>query len=167
MDTRLDLSRATAHGTQLIEIHDWLRDQLDLLVEQVDDYASANGPLPQPLQVHCLAFCSALDRHHTGEDREVFPALAAANPGLAPVIARLQQDHRMLEGMILRLTALVRDLAAPGFSVTPHDPDGTPGEDEQRRRRTISGEVGQVAALMESHFAYEERQITTALNQLH
>ena len=57
----------------LERVHDELRAQLGEL-----QAAAASGTAPardRPLAVHCLAFCDALTRHHTGEDAGVFPAL--------------------------------------------------------------------------------------------
>ncbi|HEY5223342.1 MAG TPA: hemerythrin domain-containing protein [Microbacteriaceae bacterium] len=44
----------------------------------------------------CHGFCAALDRHHRGEDRALFPAIEAAYPHLAPVLRALEQDHSEL-----------------------------------------------------------------------
>ena len=54
------------------------------------------------LRTHCVAFCSAVARHHTSEDRDVFPALAAQVPVLGPVLAELQHDHRLVAGILQR-----------------------------------------------------------------
>src|SRR5690242_7801496 len=69
-----EYSRFRAYGQQLIEIHIGLRDMLADLRE---------GYVPDAeLGVHCLAFCAAVTRHHTGEDTGVFPLLAERHPGL-------------------------------------------------------------------------------------
>jgi hemerythrin-like domain-containing protein len=42
-------------------------------------------------------------RHHPKESRLLFPMLARVQPELAPVIARLEQDHEMGEGRVREL----------------------------------------------------------------
>ena len=48
------------------------------------------------LSSHCLSFCTAVHTHHSGEDAQLFPALRAAAPGLAPVIDKLTEDQALL-----------------------------------------------------------------------
>lgn len=133
--------RHTAFGNQLIEVHDWLRGELARLQDDLD----AGVERPQPLQAHCLAFCQALTRHHTGEDGGPFPALAEQFPELRPTIDKLIQDHDMISGILARIETLLAD-----------------ADDLKRVRSELDG----LAAIMESHFSYEERTITAALNAL-
>lgn len=72
--------RIAAVGHQLIEVHLWLREELARLRDDVDSYLDGRGARPsaaQSLGAHCLVFCAAVRRHHTGEDDDGFPALAA------------------------------------------------------------------------------------------
>ena len=129
-------ARVTALGLQLIETHANLLDALDRL---------RDGSLPPAdLATHCLAFCAAVTRHHTGEDATVFPALAAEHPALREVLAGLQRDHDAIAAILTRAAALAADLDAPG----------------------TRAELGGLAAILESHFAWEERRLVTALNDL-
>ena len=142
----LDRSRAAALGAELVRIHDELRAQL----RQVQD-AAASGAAPdaqRPLPVHCLAFCAALTRHHTGEDAGGFPALAAAFPELRPVLEKMAEDHRWISGILARVEELARELAASGSSPR------------------LAGELAGLAAIAESHFSFEERRIAAALDRL-
>ncbi|MEU5692355.1 hemerythrin domain-containing protein [Actinosynnema sp. NPDC020468] len=125
--------RITALGNQLVQVHLALRDQLDRLREglPVDD-----------LRVYCVAFCDALTRHHTAEDRDVFPVLGAHHPELAPVLAELTRDHHIITEALARLV------------VPPDDPE------------RLRSEVDTVAALLETHFTYEERKIAALLDRL-
>ncbi|MCE7006243.1 hemerythrin domain-containing protein [Kibdelosporangium philippinense] len=132
-------SRITAFGTQLVEVHDWLREQLALLRADVD----AGTAQPRKLQAHCVAFCSALTKHHTGEDGGAFPELAKQFPELKPVLAQLTQDHDMI-------TMLLNSLETLDFT------------NKQEAQRELNG----IEAIMESHFAYEERKIVEALNAM-
>jgi hypothetical protein len=102
-----DPARLTALGNQLIAVHIRLRDELDRLLDDLEA-----GERPRELRAHCLAFCSALDRHHTGEDGGLFPVLAAEHPELREVLELLQRDHDVVAG-ILRSIEDVLDRARP------------------------------------------------------
>ncbi|MEW2354447.1 hemerythrin domain-containing protein [Spirillospora sp. NPDC029432] len=135
--------RLAAFGHQLIEVHLWLREELEALRENID---TAGGARPRELRAHCLTFCSALERHHTGEDDDAFPRLAERFPELRPVLDELRRDHRLVEESLQRLQALL------------DAPDTDPA--------VLRTEVDSLAALMETHFTYEERRIVEALNAL-
>lgn len=81
----------------------------------------------------------------TREDRTLFPAIAAARPDLGPVLRALEHDH----SMIAHLLDGLRDSAAR---------DASPQELDQH----LEG----IAAVMENHFRYEERQLLTVLESL-
>ena len=101
MKTPLEPSdRLTAFGNQLIEVHLWLREELTRLRESVDSYLDGHGERPRELRAHCLTFCSALSRHHTGEDDGAFPVLAEQFPELRPVLEELARDHHMVTGIL-------------------------------------------------------------------
>ena len=129
-------SRLQGFGNQLIEYHQRLRDQLDALREQ----AEPNGG---DLIAHCLSFCGALTRHHTGEDNDAFPVLAEEHPELRPVLEELSRDHALIAEALQRLQHL--------------------GDLDPAQRST---ELDTVAALLETHFTYEERKLVAALNTL-
>lgn len=97
------------------------------------------------LLLYCHGFCAALDGHHRGEDRTLFPAIAAAHPELRPVLRALEQDHSMIAHLLGGLQAAV-DRTAPPEELDQH----------------LEG----IAAIMESHFRYEERQLLTVLDTL-
>jgi hypothetical protein len=148
--------RLAAFGNQLIEIHLWLREELTRLRADVGSHldgegrpARSRGGRPEPgrreLAAHCLAFCSALGRHHTGEDGGAFTVLAARFPGLRPVLDELERDHQMVAGILRRLAELL---------------DGT--VEAQR----VGAEFDGLTALLESHFGYEEKKLVAALNSL-
>ncbi|MDF5758023.1 hemerythrin domain-containing protein [Spongiactinospora sp. TRM90649] len=139
--------RLTAFGNQLIEVHIWLREELAALREDADAYL-AGGARLRELRAHCVTFCTALTRHHTGEDDHAFPRIAERFPELRPVLAELRRDHALVEDSMRRLEALVAGL------------DGQ--SDPVAVRRELDG----LAALMETHFVYEEKRIAAALNAL-
>ncbi len=72
--------RLSAVGHQLIDIHLSLREELDRLREGTDAWLDGRGERPRELRANCLAFCSAVTRHHTGEDTGAFPELARRHP---------------------------------------------------------------------------------------
>ncbi|MEO3775565.1 hypothetical protein ABGB16_01690 [Micromonospora sp. B11E3] len=78
--------RLLALGHQLIEIHTWLREELTRLREGLGPESGADPPdgRLRSLRAHCLVFCSALTRHHGGEDAGAFRVLAERTPELRP-----------------------------------------------------------------------------------
>ncbi|WP_433528239.1 hemerythrin domain-containing protein [Micromonospora sp. CA-263727] len=95
--------------------------------------------------LYCHGFCAALDGHHRGEDHTLFPAIEALHPELRPVLRQLTQDHSMIAHLLAGLQAAV-DRAAPAAELD----------------RRLEG----VAAIMENHFRYEERQLLSVLETL-
>lgn len=132
--------RVAALGDELVRIHDRLRADLRRL-------RAGGTEAGRPLAVHCLAFCDALTRHHTGEDVGAFPALAAQFPELAPVLQKMAEDHVLIAGIVTRVEELGQELAGGGSPALTAELDG-------------------LAAIMESHFAFEERRVRAALNVL-
>ncbi|GAA4058439.1 hemerythrin domain-containing protein [Nonomuraea soli] len=147
-------ARLETFGNQLISVHIWLREQLAELRDDVDAYLAGEGTRPQDLQTHCLTFCSALTRHHTGEDTSAFPALAKQFPELRPILDELGRDHEIVTDSMHKLQALLNTLAEDA-------PAPTPAEAQR-----IRGELNGLAALIETHFVYEEKRIVEALNSL-
>ncbi|MEV4822907.1 hemerythrin domain-containing protein [Micromonospora sp. NPDC049274] len=134
--------RLAAVGNQMIEIHLWLRAELARLRESLGDARPSRD-----LRAHCLTFCAALGRHHTGEDAGAFRVLADEVPELRPVLANLIVDHEVVAGILERVEALLAgDAAVPLVQVR--------------------GELDGLAALLESHFRYEEKRLVSALNAL-
>ena len=133
-------------GAELRRIHDTLRADLRTLRA-----AAATGAPPETrrtLPAHCLAFCAALTAHHTGEDAGAFPALAGRFPELVPVLEKIAEDHVWISGILARVEELAGELAASGTSAR------------------LAGELDGLAAIVESHFSFEERRIAAALDRL-
>ncbi|WP_344582583.1 hemerythrin domain-containing protein [Nonomuraea roseoviolacea] len=131
-------------------MHAWLRDELGRLRGDVESHLAGRSVRPRALAAHCLAFCSALERHHTGEDAAAFPALAEQFPQLRPVLQELTRDHRIISDILRRLQSLLDGL----------------GDRDAAQPRDVQAELDGLAALMESHFTYEERKIAAALDSL-
>jgi hypothetical protein len=145
-------ARLAAFGNQLVQVHDRLRADLARLSDEVDTYLDG-GARPRDLQAHCLAFCGALERHHTGEDDGAFPELADHHPELTPLLDKLREDHHLVSGILHRLRDLVEGLSPE----TGTDP---------RQAQRVRGEVDGLMAIVDSHFGFEERSIVDALNAL-
>ncbi|WP_116041214.1 hemerythrin domain-containing protein [Amycolatopsis palatopharyngis] len=152
MDARSEASdRLTAFGTQLIEVHVWLREVLEDLQDSIDDYVDGKGVPPRDLRAHCLSFCTALTRHHTGEDKTAFPAIAEEYPELRKVLADLRTDHNQLEWLLGNLRKLLSSL--------PETPDPATAS-------KVREEVNAVSAIMQTHFIYEEKKLISVLNSM-
>ncbi|GIG65615.1 hemerythrin domain-containing protein [Phytomonospora endophytica] len=142
--------RLSAFGGQLVAVHIWLREELAALREGIGSYLDG-GERPRELGLHCLTFCSVLTRHHSEEDGEVFGAVAAEFPELAPVLDELRADHVMVAATLTSVRELVERL------------DGETGTDGAEG---IERELDTLAALLETHFLYEEKKIAEALDRL-
>jgi hemerythrin-like domain-containing protein len=152
MDTPTEPNgRLTAFGNQLIEVHIWLREELAGFRETVDSYLDGRGARPPKRQAHCVTFCSALRRHHTGEDDDGFPVLAERFPELRPVLEELTRDHHVVADILGSLDEVIGGL---GAEVDPAE--------AQRMRAELDG----LAAVLESHFVYEEKRLVSALNSM-
>ncbi|MFC5664303.1 hemerythrin domain-containing protein [Kitasatospora misakiensis] len=141
-----DGDRTVALSRQLALAHDELRR----LIKDLKAGARHRRTGGDTLATHCLAFCSALETHHRGEDDGLFAQLVRERPELAGTVAKLVEDHSLISSILTRLAELARQAAAA---------DG-PGPDE-----AIGRELDGLAAIMESHFRYEERTISEALDR--
>lgn len=141
--------RTAALSEQLIHVHQALRERLGALRQEVAGGAGHRAPdtaIAEDLLGHCLSFCAAIHSHHTGEDSQLFPALRAAAPELAPVIDNLAGDHALVAGILRQ----VRELLGRASS----SPDA------------LVRELDGLTAILESHFSYEERRIARVLDSL-
>ena len=143
--------RAVALGQHLVEVHGWLREQLDAIRTDAAAFGQGGGIRATDLRTHCLTFCSILEHHHTGEDQQLFPFLAGHRPELGPVIDELMRDHGQVAEILDQITELVRALGAQ------------PDRAEVARMRT---ELDGLAALLENHLNYEEKKLVPILDAL-
>jgi len=107
-----------------------------------------NGPLWQ-LKVNCLRYCRFVHSHHGAEDVMLFPALRHRNPGLVPVVDKLEADHR-------RVSDLLDDVEGAAAALN--------GGDDARARVTLSLDV--LAESLLEHLDYEEREAGPTLRAL-
>jgi hypothetical protein len=141
-----DDQRAAAFSQQLRQAHQNLREQL----AGIRDELGRDQPAENGLQVHCLAFCSALTTHHEGEDGGMFTELLDARPDFAPVIKNLVDDHVAIAAILRQVRALAEQAKTSAAESLP------------KLQRELDG----LAAIAESHFGYEERAVGGALDGL-
>ncbi|MET8499357.1 hemerythrin domain-containing protein [Streptomyces microflavus] len=142
--TERETTRLVAWSQELRRVHHRLREALDVTRTALDEGVPGESATRE-LLLYCHGFCAALDSHHQGEDRTLFPAIAAAHPELRPVLRSLEQDHSMIAHLLGGLRAAVDRAASP-----------------EELDRHLEG----IAALMENHFRYEERQLLAVLETL-
>ncbi|WP_117208256.1 LLM class flavin-dependent oxidoreductase [Allorhizocola rhizosphaerae] len=153
-----------AQAQHLIEVHDHLRAELAQLRDLIGQVASGVVDAGEArshintmtmrqnnwtLGAYCESYCRVLTMHHTAEDALLFPQLRRKEPGLAPVVGRLEQEHHAIAGVLERVDAALVTLAADPTRV-----------DELREAVDILTD-----ALL-SHLSYEERQLVEPLARL-
>ncbi len=157
LPARDGLDRVRGMGDFLKEVHQWLSAEMDLVLAQVDTLIATTDTttlvtlpprtLHAQMRERCIAFCGALERHHTGEDFGAFPMVAEAFPALAPTLEQLRAEHVV----VAEINTSIRDLLE-GY---------TPGASDPRELRvTLHGLV----ARLREHFTFEEATILDALN---
>ncbi|MBM7166985.1 nitroreductase family deazaflavin-dependent oxidoreductase [Streptomyces sp. G44] len=140
---------------KMLQVHLWLRGQLQHVRDETDAYFAAlaahqgPGTPPEPglglrIRQHCLAFCDALEFHHTGEDAHLFPTMAGHHPELRETFARLAEEHRTIARVQGELAALLADVA---------------GADPERFRR----ELARMSAELIRHLEHEEEVLLPIL----
>ncbi|MFG2996838.1 nitroreductase/quinone reductase family protein [Streptomyces sp. NPDC048340] len=143
---------------KLMEVHTWLRGQLSQVKAEVDAHfavrAAHRGPGEPPvpslgLQIRqrCLAFCQALQFHHTSEGDHLFPGIARHHPHLGDVFDRLGEEHRTIARVQGDLAALLTRI----------------GIDEPERFRS---ELARMSAELNAHLDYEEESILPLLAEV-
>ncbi len=143
--TEGEKTRLVAWSKELRSVHGRLRNALSITREALASGEPPGGSATRDLLLFCHGFCAALTGHHEGEDRELFPAIAAEHPELRETLRTLEQDHSMIGHLIGGLQTAVDASASP---------------DE------LSRHLEGIAAIMESHFRFEERQLLTVLETL-
>ncbi len=147
---------------ELLWVHDKIRHDLevvrqlsaDVLAGATPDAVAAavgelqtNSPLWR-LRVNCLYYCRLVHAHHTIEDVAIFPKLRRTDPDLAPVVDRLEDDHRRVADHVAAIEAAVKLLGR----------DDTP-----QRRQQLAGALDELASHLLEHLDYEEVHISPAL----
>jgi alkanesulfonate monooxygenase SsuD/methylene tetrahydromethanopterin reductase-like flavin-dependent oxidoreductase (luciferase family) len=151
-------------GQHLIDVHDHLRAELEQIRDLVEQVAAGSLGVGQArshintmtmrqnnwtLGTYCESYCRLVTTHHSLEDASLFPHLRRADPALAPVVDRLEAEHRIihdvLEGVDKALVALV---------------DGSGSIDGLRAAVDLLDDT------LLSHLSYEERELVEPLARL-
>ena len=153
-----------ASGRHLVDVHDGLRAELERMRDLIDqvtagrtDPGAARDHINQmtirqnnwTVGTYCESYCRIVATHHTIEDRSVFPHLRHADPRLAPVIDRLEQEHAAIHGVLEQV-----DRALVAFVSGPE------GDKQPREAADLLTDT------LLSHLAYEERELVEPLARL-
>jgi iron-sulfur cluster repair protein YtfE (RIC family) len=156
--------RELAAGQHLIDVHDHLRAELARVRELVDQVAAGamdagaarshihTMTLRQnnwTVGTYCESYCRVVTMHHSLEDQAMFPRLRGGDPRLAPVVDRLEAEHRAIHDVLEQV-----DRALVAFVATP---DGA-GE--------LRAAVDLLTDTLLSHLAYEERELVEPIARL-
>jgi iron-sulfur cluster repair protein YtfE (RIC family) len=133
-----------AWSIEMRRVHARLRAALRATRAELGQAGTARAAT-RDLLLFCHGFCTALTQHHEGEDHHLFPAIAAGHPELRETLRQLAQDHELIGSLVLELHAAVDRAAGPG---------------------ELDRHLGGIAAIMESHFRYEERRLLSVLETL-
>jgi deazaflavin-dependent oxidoreductase (nitroreductase family) len=155
-----DPQRRRAAGEQLLRAHDELRRELAAVLAAAEgrpaDSAAAPAPALRDLRTHCLAYCTSVTEHHRAEDGAL-GAMARQFPRLAPAVARIRDEHRAVTAMVER----VRELAT-AQALAPA-PSSAQASASAPASAPVRAELRALAARLDAHFSYEERELLPAL----
>jgi hypothetical protein len=151
-------------GQHLVDVHDHLRSELAQISDLVRQVAagaldvgaarSAIGAMTMrqnnwTLGAYCASYCRVVTMHHTLEDRSMLPHLRSADPGLAPVVDRLEQEHRVIHDVLEQVDAALVELVRRPGSVG-----------------RLQDAVDLLTDTLMSHLSYEERELVEPLARL-
>ncbi len=149
---------AAAH---LRAVHDHYRQGLAVVAGVVDQVVAGTASLGearaalhetgltasyQRLGSFCGQLCHAVTQHHLIEDVVLYPQLRAADAELTATIDRLDHEHRVIHDVLERIDRSLVSFAS-----------------DRGHLDALVSEVRHLRDLLESHFAYEEDAIGTAL----
>jgi len=103
------------------------------------------------LKVDCLRYCRFVHSHHNAEDVGFFPELRATNPAIAPVIDRLEADHRKVSDLLDEVETVAKALA---------DDDG------DATRKAVADALHALREELLAHLEYEERRLEETVLRL-
>jgi hypothetical protein len=155
--------RGLAAGQHLIDVHDHYRDELqqvrDLLgrvAKGITAAGEARGELNRltirandwALGGACQMQCVSLTEHHGTEDEAIFPHLRRSQHNLRDVLDRLDTEHHAIGALFEEIDSALVHLAQHPTDIGP-----------------ISDAVDLLTDTLQSHFAYEERELVGPLAQ--
>jgi hemerythrin-like domain-containing protein len=135
--------RLIAWNRELLAAHERLREALESARDSLADAGPASNRAD--LLLYCKGFCTSLGGHHVSEDVRLFPELSARYPELHRTIAALEEDHDRIAALLVQFEEAL-------------DSDASPAQ--------LALQLDGLAAIMESHFRYEERRLLDTLAAL-
>lgn len=157
-------------GQHLVDIHDHLRGELaqvrDVLEQvrrghlTVGAARSAINTMTMrqnnwTLGAYCESYCRVVTTHHTLEDRSVFPHLRRSEPGLGPVLDRLEEEHHVIHDVLEQFDEALVMLVGS---------DGT-GRAGEEALEGVQSSLDLLTDTLLSHLAYEERELIGPLSR--
>jgi hemerythrin-like domain-containing protein len=104
------------------------------------------------LGTYCESYCRVVTMHHTLEDQSLFPQLRQRDPRLAPVIERLQAEHRVIHDVLDGV-----DRALVAFVST---------DDRDAALSGLRAAADLLSDSLRSHLSYEERELVEPIARL-
>jgi len=108
------------------------------------------GPLWQ-LKVNCLRYCRFVHGHHDFEDTAWLPSLRRADPALAPVVERVDEEHG-------RIADRLEEVAAAAATLTELESGDA--------RQSVVDALNALAEDLLEHLAYEELNLGPTLRRV-
>lgn len=158
--------RWTAHerasGQHLVDVHDHLRAELEQLYDLIGQVEAGTLDAGRArslintmtmrqndwaLGAYCQSYCRLVTTHHTIEDTSMFPHLRGRDPGLVPVIDRLEEEHHVIAGVLDEVDRALVTVVGQGVA-------GLAG---------LRAAVDLLSDTMSSHLSYEERELVEPL----
>lgn len=148
----------------LRQVHEHLRSELAAILDAVDQVAEgAADPESTRSMINaltmrqnywtlgsfCSGYCRTLTMHHGIEDAAMFPGLAAREPGIVEVTARLSAEHEVIHDVLAALDQTLVALIDGGSDVP-----------------AVREQVQLLADLLLPHLTYEEEQLLPVIGRL-
>lgn len=153
-----------AAARHLVDIHDGLRAELAQVRDLLDQVRRGHVTVGAARSVintmtmrqnnwtlgaYCESYCRIVTGHHTLEDRSVFPHLRRTEPGLGPVLDRLEHEHEVIAEVLETFDRALVQLVGT---------DGT-GQAGRDALDHVQRAVERLTDTLLSHLAYEEREL--------
>jgi len=152
-----------APGRHLREIHDHLRENMDVLGRLIDQAAAGSVTVAEVRAETadlamisnyrrfgnlCGQHCQIVEMHHSIEDYAIFPQLARQGEGFRKIAERLKAEHVVVHELLERLVAALETLIE------------VPGRENFEAAREV---YEALARVLLSHLGYEEEAMGDAL----
>jgi hemerythrin-like domain-containing protein len=89
-------------ATLLMMVHHAFRRDLVRFPRALENVAAGDVSRVEALRTEWQSYRAALHGHHSMEDTQVFPSLTSEHPALAPIVARLTEEHHRIDPLIER-----------------------------------------------------------------